>query len=335
MSIKTNKLGKSDLLLTEMGFGGAPLGGIGRRASDDQAMEILKAAFESGIRYFDTAPLYGHGLSEKRIGKFLNTVPRDSFVLSTKVGRLLVPEEEGIRDQMMLDEEPLSIKYDYSYEGARKSLEASMTRLGIDHIDLLLCHDIDKWTHGDGQPEILKKAQQGILPALCDLRSEGVIRAIGLGVNESEVCNQILNNFDMDCFLLAGRFTLLEQGPLDDLLPRCIDNNVSIIIGGPYNSGMLASAQRGNATYDYKPVDDLRWEKAQKIRRVCDAHGVDLRAAALQFPLKHPAVVSIIPGVWRMEELRSNLNFLDANIPGSLWKDLSDADLLRVDGLDL
>ena len=144
-----------------------------------------------------------------------------------------------------------------------------------------------------------------------------------------------MNNFDVDCFLLAGRFTLLEQAPLDDLLPRCVDNNVSIIIGGPYNSGMLANVKRDNATYDYKPVDDLRWEKAQKIRRVCDAHGVDLRAAALQFPLKHPAVVSIIPGVWRMEELRSNLNFLGADIPDSLWQDLSDANLLRLDGIDL
>ena len=335
MVFNTNKLGESSISLTEMGFGGAPLGGVGKRASEDQAMEILRVAYESGIRYFDTAPLYGHGLSEKRIGKFLNTISRDSFAISTKVGRLLVPKDEGQRDQMMHDDEALSIIYDYSYEGAKTSLEASISRLGIDHVDLLLCHDIDKWTHGDGQPEILKKAQQGILPALCDLRSEGVIKAIGLGVNESEVCNEVMNNFDVDCFLLAGRFTLLEQAPLDDLLPRCIDNNVSIIIGGPYNSGMLASVQRGNATYDYKPVDDLRWEKAQKIRRVCDAHGVDLRAAALQFPLKHPAVVSIVPGVWRMEELRSNLDFLDADIPDSLWQDLSNANLLRLDGIDL
>ena len=335
MVFNTSKLGESSISLTEMGFGGAPLGSVGKRASEDQAMEILRVAYESGIRYFDTAPLYGHGLSEKRIGKFLNTISRDSFAISTKVGRLLVPKDEGQRDQMMHDDEALSITYDYSYEGAKTSLEASISRLGIDHVDLLLCHDIDKWTHGDGQPEILKKAQQGILPALCDLRSEGVIKAIGLGVNESEVCNEVMNNFDVDCFLLAGRFTLLEQAPLDDLLPRCIDNNVSIIIGGPYNSGMLASVQRGNATYDYKPVDDLRWEKAQKIRRVCDAHGVDLRAAALQFPLKHPAVVSIVPGVWRMEELRSNLDFLDADIPDSLWQDLSNANLLRLDGIDL
>ncbi|MAI41330.1 MAG: pyridoxal 4-dehydrogenase [Gammaproteobacteria bacterium] len=335
MTFEMNKLGKSSVLVSEMGFGGAPLGGIGRKASESEAMDILKAAFDAGISYFDTAPLYGHGLSERRIGRFLNSITRSSFVISTKVGRMLVSEGEGQRDQLMQDNEPFSIVYDYSYQGAKASLEASIERLGIDHIDLLLCHDIDRWTHGDGQPAVLKQAQEGILRGLCDLRSQGVIKAFGLGVNDSEVCSQVMNNFDVDCFLLAGRFTLLEQEPLDDLLPRCLDNNVSIIVGGPYNSGVLANVKRNHATYDYKPVDDLRWEKAQKIRTICDSHVIDMRAAALQFPLKHPAVVSIIPGVWRMKELRSNLDFFDVDIPDALWRDLAEANLVRLDGIEI
>ena len=184
MAFAVNTLGNSDVQVTEMGFGGAPVGSVGNRVSDEQAFQILQAAYDAGIQYFDTAPLYGHGLSEHRLGGFLQTLPRDSFSLSSKVGRLLVPTGEGERHEQMGDEEPFSIRYDYSYDAARQSLEASLERTGLDRIDVALCHDIDIWTHGDGQPEILKTARQGILPALSDLRSEGVIRAFGLGVNE-------------------------------------------------------------------------------------------------------------------------------------------------------
>ena len=214
-------------------------------------------------------------------------------------------------------------------------MEASLDRLGLDRVDVLLCHDIDIWTHGDGQPEILKTAREGILPALSDLRSEGVIGAFGLGVNEWQVCDQILEEFDVDCFLLAGRFTLLEQDPLDVFLPHCARKNVSVIIGGPYNSGILANVDRRRATYDYKPVDDARWEKAQKIREVCESHNVDLRAAALQYPLKHPAVATVIPGVWKMEELQTNMELFTAEIPPALWQDLEDAGLVRMDGIKI
>ena len=335
MTFATNTLGNSTVEVTEMGFGGASLGAVGDRISEDQAIQILQAAYDVGIRYFDTAPLYGHGLSERRLGHFLSTLSRDSFALSTKVGRLLVPEGEGERDALMRDTEPFAIRYDYSYQAARASLEASFDRLGLDRVDVLFCHDIDIWTHGDGQPEILKTAREGILSALSDLRSEGVIRAFGLGVNEWHVCDQILEEFDVDCFLLAGRFTLLEQEPLDVFLPHCVQKNVSIIIGGPYNSGLLANVERRRATYDYQPVDDERWDKAQKIRKVCESHGVDLRSAALQYPLKHPAVAAVIPGVWKMEELCANVDLFSADIPAAMWRDLEAAGLVRMDGLQI
>jgi len=334
MAFAINTLGNSDVQVTEMGFGGASLGAVGNRVSDEQVLQILQAAYDAGIRYFDTAPLYGHGLSERRLGSFLQTLQRETFALSSKVGRLLVPTGEGERNEQMFDEEPFSIRYDYSYNAARQSIEASLERLGLDRIDVVLCHDIDIWTHGDGQTEILKTAREGILPALSDLRSEGVIRAFGLGVNEWQICNEIMDEFDVDCFLLAGRFTLLEQAPLDVFLPRCVEKNVSIIVGGPDNSGLLANAERRRATYDYQPVDDARWEKAQKIRAVCESHNIDLRAAALQYPLMHPAIAAVIPGVWKMQELTTNIEMLATEIPPSLWSDLESEGLVRFDGID-
>lgn len=329
MTLPVRTIGKTDIQVTTLGFGGGPLGGAGDRLSEEQVAAVITTAWEGGIRYFDTAPLYGQGLSEKRLGGQLNNMARDEFVLSCKVGRLLVDAADGNRDPNAGDGESLSVRYDYSYEGARRSLASSLERLQLDHVDILLCHDIDVWTHGEAQGEIYETAARGILPALADLRSEGVIRAIGLGVNEAAVCSRVMESFDVDCFLLAGRFTLLEQSPLDDLLPACVANGVSLIIGGPYNSGMLAVTDRKRATYDYKPVDDARWEKAGRIHEVCEAHGVDVRAAALQYPLRHPAVASVIPGVWKVAEVTTNLDLINSDIPPALWDDLAAADLAR------
>ena len=370
--IATRTIGSSGIEVTELSFGGAPLRAVGDRISAETAAAIVQRAHRGGIRYFDTAPLYGHGLSEKRLGATLRTLPRDDFVLSTKVGRLLVPEAEGERYAGMRDAEPsagereglaprkqvpVAIRYDYSYDAVRRSLEASLERLGLDRVDILFCHDIDVWTHGDAQPGIFDAARNGALPAMRALREEGVVRAIGLGVNEWQVCSRVMDEMDVDCFLLAGRFTLLEQepsageregpaprmkepsageregpaprmkepsageregpaprkgepsageregpaprkeGPLDTFLPKCVERNVSIIIGGPYNSGILATDDRRRATYDYKPAPEHLWQKAQAIRRMCESHGVDPRAAALQYPLRHPAVAAVIPGV--------------------------------------
>ena len=327
--IATRKIGATDIEVTELSFGGAPLGAVGDRLTDADVDAIVARARAGGIRYFDTAPLYGHGLSEKRLGSVLRTVPREDFVLSTKIGRLLVPEAEGERYAGMRDAEPVAIRYDYSFDAVRRSLESSLGRLGLDRVDILLCHDIDVWTHGDAQPGIFEAARKGALRALRTLREEGVVRAIGLGVNEWQVCSRVLDEMDVDCFLLAGRFTLLEQEPLDEFLPKCVQRNVSLIIGGPYNSGILATDERRRATYDYKPAPEALWQKAQAIRRMCESHGVDPRAAALQYPLRHPVVAAVIPGVWAVSEVEANLDLIAADIPDALWRDLAAADLAR------
>jgi len=257
------------------------------------------------------------------LGSVLAAFGRDSFALSTKAGRLLVPDNDS-------GDGSLKVRYDYTYAAARASLEASLERLGLDRVDILLCHDIDVYTHGDDQPNIYETAMKGILPALTDLRSEGVIGAFGLGVNEWQVCSQVMDVFNPDCFLLAQRFTLLEQDPLDELLPKCIKNNVSVIIGAPYNSGILASEKREEARYSYRPVDDESWQRVQSMRAICDAHGVDIRAAALQYPLRHAAVASVIPGVRSVEEIKANVEFINTDIPQGLWTDLADAGLSRM-----
>lgn len=325
-------IGATDLEVTTLGFGGAPLGAVGDRLTEADARSIVGRAWQGGLRYFDTAPLYGHGLSEKRLGAALRELPRDEFTLSTKVGRLLVPEAEGERFPGMRDAEPLAIRYDYSFDAVRRSLASSLERLGLDRVDILLCHDIDAWTHGDAQPGVFEAARQGALPALRELREQGVARAIGLGVNEWQVCSRVLDEMDVDCFLLAGRFTLLEQAPLAEFLPKCVQRKVSVIIGGPYNSGILATDDRRRAIYDYKPAPDHLWRKAQAIRRMCEDHGVDPRAAALQYPLRHPAVAAVIPGMWAVREVEENLALMAADIPAALWRDLAAADLAPVVG---
>ena len=325
--IARRKIGATDIEVTELGFGGAPLGAVGARITDAEAVAIVRRAYAGGIRYFDTAPLYGHGLSEKRLGGALRDWRRDDFVLSTKVGRLLVPEAEGERYAGMRDTEPAAIRYDYTFDAVRRSLESSLERLGLDRVDILLCHDIDVWTHGDAQPGIFATASSGALAALAELREQGVVGAIGLGVNEWQVCSRVLDMMEVDCFLLAGRFTLLEQEPLAEFLPKCLKRNVSIIIGGPYNSGILATDDRRRATYDYKPAPEHLWQKAQRIRRLCESHGIDPRAAALQYPLRHPAVAAVIPGVWAQEEVAANLRLFATEIPDALWRDLATADL--------
>jgi len=319
MTIEKRRIGQTNIEVTTLGFGGAPIGAADLTA--EESTKILQAAYDGGIRYFDTAPLYGLGVSEERVGKGIAQLPRDELILSTKVGRLLAPSAGGAGE--------LTVQYDYTYDAARRSLDASFERLGLDRVDILLCHDIDVWTHGDAQPDIFEIAVNGILPALRDLREQGVIRAFGLGVNEAAVCSQIMDRFEVDCFLLAGRFTLLEQEPLDEFLPKCVEQNVSVIIGGPYNSGLLAQSKREDATYDYKPVNDQRWARVQQIRKVCDNHGVDIRAAALQYPLRHAAVASVIPGSANMQELESNLALFDAPLPDALWSDLDEAGLAR------
>ena len=320
--MEKRSIGKSGIEVTSWGMGCAPLGAVGDRLSDEASDSILDAAWNAGIRYFDTAPLYGSGRSESRVGRVLSGKPRDEFVLSTKIGRLLVPSNSN--------GDELEIEYDYSSDAVIRSVESSLERLNLDRIDILLCHDIDRWTHGDDQSGIYDAAANGALPAMHRLREEGVVRAIGLGVNESAVCTRVMQEFEPDCFLLAGRFTLLEQEPLDEMLPMCLSRDVSVIIGGPYNSGILTNVERNRATYDYKPAPDHLWEKVLHIRSVCNDHGVDVRAAALQYVLRHQAVASVIPGMWRLQEVDENQRLLATEIPDALWQDLAKDELARL-----
>lgn len=320
VTLERRLIGQTDLAVTMLGFGGAPLGSVGEQITSDEATAIVASAWAAGLRYFDTAPLYGRGLSEKRIGAALSTYDRNDFVLSSKIGRLLVPGDGG---------KAPSVRYDYSYDAVRQSVEASLERLGLDRIDILLCHDIDVWTHGDQQPGVYRSAIEGALPAMNALRAEGVVGAIGLGVNEWQVCNQVLDEIDVDCFLLAGRFTLLEQEPLDEFLPKCVERQVSVIVGGPYNSGLLTDVEYEQATYDYRPVPNSLWMRVEAMRDVCGHHGVDIRAAALQYPLRHPAVAAVIPGVKSLGEVAGNVAFVAQDLPDDLWADLASTGLSR------
>jgi D-threo-aldose 1-dehydrogenase len=318
-------------VLSGVGFGGAPLGNLFAAIPEADAVGTVTTAYDAGIRYFDTAPLYGRGLSERRIGRALRGRPRESFRISTKVGRLLRPTEGRPTDRAYVDLPALEVEYDYSEDGALRSLEASLERLGLDRVDTLFIHDIDRWTHGDAQPARFRQAMAGAYRALRRLRDEGVVSAIGVGVNEWEVCQQAAEAGDFDGFLLAGRYTLLEQEALRSFLPLCERRGLFVVIGGPFNSGILATGAVGDPRYNYRPAPPEILARVARIEAVCRRHEVPLAAAALQFPLAHPAVKSVIPGARSADEVRQNLALLRVPIPPSLWQDLSAAGLLHPD----
>lgn len=329
-------LGRTQLRVTQFGLGGAALGNLFRVVAEDEAIAVVRAARAAGIGYFDTAPYYGHGLSEQRMGSVLRELPRNSYVLSTKVGRVLVP----LRDRPLstvahtgyVDPLPFEPVFDYSYDGVMRSFESSLVRLGVARIDILLIHDLGRMTHGaDRHAETFETAMTGAYRALDELRRDGRIGAIGLGVNEIEVCIEAMDRGDFDCFLLAGRYTLLEQRALDQLLPRCDKRRVSIILGGPYNSGLLTGRPSPNATWNYAPVPRDILERAERLYQICRAHQVSLESAALQFPLFHPAVSTVIPGSRSVTELAANLEHMAVRIPSSLWRDLKTEGLVRPD----
>ena len=323
-------LGKTALRVTEIGFGGAPLGNLFAVVTEPDAQASLKTAWDSGCRLFDTAPLYGYGLSERRFGDALREKARDQYVLSTKVGRLLRPGTVGRGDGTDFHSPmPFYAEFDYSYDATMRSLEDSLQRLGLERIDVALIHDIGRDWHGDRQPEMFRKAMSGSAKALAELKAAGRIGAIGIGVNEVEVCEEALQAADFDCFLLAGRYTLLEQGPLDRLFPACQKRNVSLIIGGAFNSGLLARVGQPDATYNYGAVPPEIAQRAAALHEVCARHNVPLPAAALQFPLGHPAVASVIPGARNAAEVASHWQWARMKIPAALWDDLRAHGLLH------
>jgi D-threo-aldose 1-dehydrogenase len=285
-------------------LGGAPLGNLFEAVSDDEARQLVGAAWRNGCRSFDTAPHYGHGLSERRLGAALRDHPRDEFVLSSKVGRLLTPDAAAPRFQHgYVDSLPFRQDWDFSAAGTRRSVEDSLQRLGLARIDVAYVHDPDAATHGANAPEVLRQVLNETLPALQQLKREGLVGAIGLGTNDADVVLQVLAEADLDVLMLAGRYSLLDHSALPELLPQCTARGVRVALGGVFNSGILATGTRGGvATFNYAPAARQWLERTARIEAVCDTFGVPLRAAALQFALAHPAVDIVMLGARKVAE---------------------------------
>jgi D-threo-aldose 1-dehydrogenase len=318
---------------TPLGLGGAPLGNLFRAMPDEDAVATIRHAVASGISYFDTAPHYGHGLSEHRFGVALREVARERFVLSTKVGRLLCADPHAARDQYgYVDVLPFVQRYDYSYDGTLRSLEDSLQRLGLACIDIAYVHDIDAVTHGDAQPQRFRDTIEGAIPALARLKAEGTLGGYGIGVNDVQVCLDILAVTDIDVILLAGRYTLADQSGLAALLPECLRRNVAVVAGGVFNSGILATGSRprdGAAPYfNYAPAPSDILAHVAAIESVCAQFAVPLQAAALQFPAAHPAVINVLVGARSVAELDANLAYARFPIPPEFWTALRDQRLI-------
>ena len=310
-------LGRSGLPVTRLGLGLAPVGGLYAEVGAEAATATVDAAWDAGIRLYDTAPLYGAGLSETRSGEALRKRPRDEYVLCTKVGRQLVPGTEG-QQEAWAEDTGLVPVFDYGYDGVMRSLEASLTRLGLDRVDVLHIHDPDD--HWD-------EAISGAALALRELREQGVIGAVSAGMNQAEMLTRFVRAGAVDCVLLAGRYTLLDQTGLDELLPLCGEENIGVILGGVYNSGLLADPSE-DARYDYATVDAGTLTKARAMQDLCARYDVPLRAAALRFSLAHPAVSAIVVGARSPEEVTDNVAMARHDIPAELWSDLHRAGLL-------
>ncbi len=323
------------LQFSELGLGGAPLGNLYRPITEKEARATLDAVWASGCRYFDTAPLYGFGLSESRLNGFLRAKPRDAFLVSTKVGRLLevCKPHERPHPNAFFETPSRRVRFDYSYDGVMRSLEASLERLGLDFIDIVFAHDVDLTTHGhrDAVDGHLAEFMKGGYRALDKLRSDGVIKAIGAGVNDWEAAETIARAGDFDVFMLAGRYTLLEQDALASFLPLCQEKGIGIVIGGPFNSGILATGLKADARYNYRaPTVEVR-ERVRRLQAVCKAFNIRLPEAALRFPLGHPAVMCVTPGMHRATEAKRNAEMMATKIPPALWRALKAEKLIRED----
>lgn len=325
----------AELAFTELGFGSAPLGNLYRALDEDTAQETLNAAWDAGIRVFDTAPLYGLGLSETRLNAFLRRKRGEPIVLSTKIGRLMrvCPPDQRTGIGKFFDTPSRREVYDYSYDGVMRSLEFSLERLGVDSIDILLAHDVDIFTHGskEASDARIRELMEGGYKAMVELREQGVVKAIGAGINEWQVAETLARAGDFDIFLLAGRYTLLEQEALKSFLPYCEANKIGILLGGPYNSGILATGAKPGAFFNYDPAPPHILDRVALIEQVCHAHKVKLAEAALRFPLGHPCVLSVIPGGQAPHEVTRNAEIMSAKIPAALWADLQSEGLLRQD----
>ncbi|RUZ75184.1 aldo/keto reductase [Mesorhizobium sp. M7A.F.Ca.US.006.01.1.1] len=315
--MERRRIGQTALEVTEVSFGGAALGGLYRACSREAAMETLQGAWDAGLRYFDTAPFYGFGLSERRFGDFLRYKPRDSYVLSTKVGRLFRPvPDDQVPDHSYVDPLPFALDYDYSYDGIMRSVEFSYARLGLNRIDILFVHDIGGYTHGVEKTKLhFRDLMDGGLKALEELKRSGVISAYGLGVNEVQICLDVMREAPLDCILLASRYSLLDRSAEAELLPLCRARRTSLVIGGVFNSGILATGPVQGAHFDYRPASHDVLDRVGAMERIAAEGGYPLAAAAFQFPLHEPAVATVLTGTAKLANLTRNLELLDIDVP--------------------
>jgi len=336
MTLATDKrpLGRTGLSVSVLGLGSAPLGDLYEIIPEKRAEATITAAWELGVRLYDTAPLYGRGIAEHRFGHVLRQHPerRDEFVLCTKVGRYLVPEHRHKVDRSVfqggLD---FRLVDDYGYDATMRAYEQSIQRLGMNRIDVMHIHDVDVQTWRDDYPRRFKEAVAGAYKALDELRRAGDIKAVGVGVNEVQPLLDFAEAGDFDCFMLAGRYTLLEQGALDKLLPLCQSRGIGILTAGPFNSGILATGAIPGAKYNYKPAPPDILDRVARMEAICKRHGLPLAAAAVQFPLAHPAVAAMVPGAVRPEEVEANIRLIETPIPAALWQELRHEKLIRED----
>jgi len=324
-------LGKTGVKLPLLGFGGAPLGELFKKVSLPQADETLHQAYDSGIRYYDTAPFYGHGLSEHRLGHLLRQKIRSEFILSSKIGRVYSPFSGDSTD---FDGSPwigglaFQCCFDYSSEGLERSYIDSTLRLGINQIDLLVIHDLDHGYHGKTVQQKLKELETGV-EWLNKMKTSGRIKGFGAGINEMQMMPVFMEHFDLDFFLVAMPYTLLDQSPLDEVFPECTKRKIGIIIGSPYASGLLAAGSNYESTYGYAPPGDEILKKVKSIESICKEFDVPLKAASLQFPLFHPLVASVIPGMLESEEVLVNIQMIGHPIPAEFWFELKKCELLH------
>jgi D-threo-aldose 1-dehydrogenase len=325
-------LGRTGLQASILGFGTAPLGDLFLQLDDQTAIATAARAFELGINLLDTSPHYGNGLSEHRCGTALRRVPRRDVILCTKVGRWMDPFHRPDNRSGFVGGQPHRAVVDYSYDGTMRSVEQSLLRLGTDRMDLLLIHDVDVWTHGaDAIEDRFREAMAGAYVALDRLRSQSMVAGIGIGVNEAEMCVRFAKAGSFDVMLLAGRYSLLEQPALEEFLPLAQQQGIAVLLGGVFNSGILATGAISGAKYNYQDAPPQILAKVAQIQRVCDAHGVALPTAALHFALGHPAVASLVLGAQSPQEVERNVAALGTKVPDALWADLKAERLLEKD----
>jgi len=330
----TRVVGRSGVAVTQLGLGGASYAELFHRVPEQEAYRAIQAAWDGGVRYFDTAPWYGRGLSELRTGAGLREHPRDEFVLSTKIGRWLRPRLEPDFDRSpWLGGLPFEVVFDYTYDGIMRAYEQSQLRLGLPRYDLAVIHDLDHIYHVSGaryEGFLAQLATSG-WRAIDDLRVSGLLRGVGAGINTLGLIPRFLDIMDLDFFLIAMPYTLLNQEMLDAEFPACVERGMGFVIGAPYQSGILATGPRPGANADYAPADQAMSERVGRIQAICESHGVPLAAAALQFPLGHPSVAAVIPGARSATQVERNLEVFRVDIPGALWEELKHEGLLRAD----